>query len=221
MKKFWKIFAIAAGGVIVLGSLVFGGILLFEWIQNTFFRPQIVCYKPVIYLYPKEEQEITVKLELDGKLTCTYPAYNDGWTVTAAPDGTLTDASGRVYNYLFWEGNIDTGYDTSRGFCVKGDETADFLEDSLKKLGLSDKESADFITYWLPKMQDNPYNIITFAGADYTDKAKLSTDLAPDTLIRVFMVWKASNKKIGIEPQELTAPERKGFTVVEWGGTEL
>ena len=50
--------------------------------------------KPVIYLYPKEEMEVTVRLELDGNLTCTYPAYDEGWTVTARPDGTLTDECG-------------------------------------------------------------------------------------------------------------------------------
>ena len=54
------------------------------------------CYKPVIYLYPEEETEVAVKLNLDGKLTCTYPAYENGWQVTAAPDGTLTDAKGQT-----------------------------------------------------------------------------------------------------------------------------
>ena len=36
----------------------------------------------------------------DGKLTCTYPAYDGGWQVTAAPDGTLTDANGQ--NWLIY-----------------------------------------------------------------------------------------------------------------------
>ena len=47
--------------------------------------------KPVIYLYPEQEQDVSVRLDYDGKLTCTYPEYDDGWDVTAAPDGTLTD----------------------------------------------------------------------------------------------------------------------------------
>ena len=41
------------------------------------------------------------------------------------------------------------------------------------------------------------------------------------TLIRVFMAWKASSAFTEPEEQELTAPERTGFTVVEWGGTEV
>ena len=50
--------------------------------------------KPVIYLYPETETEITVQLDYSGKLTCTYPTYDNGWTVTAAPDGKLTDERG-------------------------------------------------------------------------------------------------------------------------------
>ena len=59
--------------------------------------------KPVIYLYPETETEITVQLDYSGELTCTYPTYTDGWKVTAAPDGTLTDEKGQTYNYLYWE----------------------------------------------------------------------------------------------------------------------
>ena len=52
--------------------------------------------KPVIYLYPEAETDVTVTLDYDGELTCTYPAYADGWTVSARPDGTLTDKDGNA-----------------------------------------------------------------------------------------------------------------------------
>lgn len=177
--------------------------------------------KPVIYLYPEEETEVSVKLVLDGRLTCTYPAYHDGWTVTASPDGTLTDGKGQTYNYLYWEGETTAPYDLSEGFCVKGEDTAAFLEDALAKLGLTRREANEFIVYWLPRMQDNPYNIISFQTDRYTDGAKLSVDPAPDTLIRVFMAWQASDAPVALEKQELSAPERTGFTVIEWGGAEM
>ena len=180
-----------------------------------------VARKPVIYLYPEEEMEISVKLTLDGKLTCTYPAYDSGWKVTAAPDGTLTDAKGQTYNYLYWEGETNAHWDLSTGFCVKGEDTAAFLEDALAKLGLTRREANEFIVYWLPLMEQNPYNIISFQTEVYTEAAKLQIDPAPDTLIRVFMAWKAADSFVELPGQELTAPERTGFTVVEWGGTEL
>ena len=179
------------------------------------------AYKPVIYLYPEEKTEVSVKLDLDGKLTCTYPAYNTGWRVTAAPDGTLTDAKGQTYSYLYWEGETNARWDMTRGFCVKGEDTAAFLEEALEKLGLNRREANEFIVYWLPLMEQNSYNLISFQTEAYTDAAQLRIDPAPDTLIRVFMTWQGSEDYVNLEVQTLTAPERTGFTVVEWGGTEI
>lgn len=178
--------------------------------------------KPVIYLYPEEETKVSVTLDFDGELTSTYPAYGDGWTVDASPNGTLTDpTTGRQYYCLFWEGVSQTEYDFSTGFCVTGENTAAFLEDALAQLGLTEQEANEFIIYWLPKMEHNPYNLISFQQEAYTDSAKLTIDPAPDTLIRVFMAWQGLDQPVEVEPQILTAPERTGFTAVEWGGAEI
>ncbi len=176
--------------------------------------------KPVIYLYPETTTDVSVRLTMNGHLTCTYPAYRDGWQVTASPDGTLTDAAGMTYNYLYWEGVAYVEWDYSQGFCVRGEDTAAFLEDALAKLGLTRCEANEFIVYWLPLMEQNPYNVIAFQTDVYTESAKLDISPAPDTLIRVFMTYYASDVPVEIEPQELTAPERTGFVAVEWGGSE-
>ena len=177
--------------------------------------------KPVIYLYPEEETEVTVKLDYNGTLTSTYPAYGDGWTVTAQPDGTLTDEKGREYYCLFWEGISEAEYDFSAGFCVAGEDTAAFLEDALDRLGLTEREADEFIIYWLPKLEGNPYNLLSFQTDAYTDSAALTIDPAPDTLIRVFLAWKGLDAPVEVEPQTLTAHARTGFTAVEWGGAEV
>ena len=70
-------------------------------------------------------------------------------------------------------------------------------------------------------MQDNEYNVISFQGASYTDAAPLDVTPSPDTTLRIFMAWYSSDTAVEIEPQTLTSPERGGFTVVEWGGTEI
>ena len=181
----------------------------------------VECAKPVIYLYPEEETEVSVELSLNGELTCTYPAYNSGWKVTALPDGTLTDAKGQTYNYLYWEGEAEMDYDFSEGFCIKGEDTAAFLEEALEELGLTRREANEFIVYWLPMMEQNSYNLISFQTENYTDAAKLAVSPTPDTVIRVFMAWKGAEEFTEIPEQELTPPERTGFTVVEWGGTEV
>ena len=193
----------------------------YEVKRGEFVMDPNACYKPVIYLYPENEMEVSVELILDGELTCTYPKYNNGWCVKALPDGTLIDESGMEYNYLYWEGTLDADYDFSKGFCIKGEDTAAFLEEALSKLGLTRREANEFIVYWLPLMQDNPYNIIAFQTDVYTEGAKLNVTPEPDSLIRVFMTYKASDIYVEMDEQELISSDRDGFTVVEWGGTEI
>ena len=175
----------------------------------------------MIYLYPETETRVTVKLDLSGELTCTYPAYDGGWVVTAAPDGTLTDEHGRTYNYLYWEGEGTEAYDFSKGFCVAGSDTAAFLEDALDRLGLTRREANEFLVYWLPRMQDNPYNLIAFQQEAYTESAKLTVSPQPDSVLRVFMAWKPLARPVDIPAQTLPCFERRGFTLVEWGGAEV
>ena len=177
--------------------------------------------KPVIYLYPETETRVTVKLDLSGELTCAYPAYDGGWVVTAAPDGTLTDEHGRTYNYLYWEGAGTEAYDFSKGFCVAGSDTAAFLEDALDRLGLTRREANEFLVYWLPRMQDNPYNLIAFQQEAYTESAKLTVSPQPDSVLRVFMAWKPLARPVDVPAQTLPGFERRGFTLVEWGGAEV
>ena len=177
--------------------------------------------KPVIYLYPEQGEEVSVRLDYDGKLTCTYPEYDNGWHVTAAPDGRITDENGQEYNYLYWEGETEQEYDFSEGFCVAGEDTAEFLEDALDRLGLTRREANEFIVYWLPRMEQNEYNLISFQSEAYTDHARLSIQPEPDAVIRVFMAYKPVENEQEIPEQTLAAPERSGFAVVEWGGCEL
>ena len=178
--------------------------------------------KPVIYLYPETETNVDVKLYYDGELTCTYPEYKDGWSVLAKPDGTLINIDdGMEYSYLFWEGECDMEYDMTRGYVVKGSDTAQFLQKKLSEIGLTAEEYNEFIVYWLPKMQENEYNLITFQTDRYTEHAILDITPKPDSVLRVFMAYKALNEPIDIQEPEINPFERKGFTVVEWGGTEV
>ncbi len=175
--------------------------------------------KPVIYLYPEKETNVNVKVAFDGAFTFTYPEYNKGWDVTAKTDGTLV-SGGTEYPYLFWEGDV-TNYTPvfDEGFLVSKKETVTFLEAKLSLLGLTAKERADFITYWGPQLMKNDFNIIKFDSKEYASKVSLNIEPNPDSLIRVFMVYKAANGTENVKEQVLNKAERKGFVAVEWGGT--
>ncbi len=183
--------------------------------------------KPAIYLYPQQQQDTKVILDFKGNIVADFPAYNPdikGWDVTAYPDGHIINkADDQEYSYLYWEGmtSAPIGGDFSKGFVVKGADTRDFLQKTLPKLGLTPKEYNEFIVYWYPQMKDNKYNLIHFAGKEYTDVAALTITPKPDSELRVFMVYKALDKEIAVEPQEIKPFIRTGFSVVEWGGTEV
>lgn len=184
--------------------------------------------KPVIYMYPEEDTEAYVSLDLRGDLTCTYPQYNNdfGWHVEAHPDGRITDLTGgRDYNYLYWEGMGEVPDSFDRAICVRGEDTAAFLEEYLEAAGLNYGEIDDFITYWLPRMEGNAYNLISFPAEEYEQMAELNVSPAPDTMIRVYMVFTPLDEEVQIEEgHELLMPQgvvREGYTVVEWGGSEV
>lgn len=182
--------------------------------------------KPVIYLYPEKISEVNLKISVKGNIIAEYPTLSkeNSWNVIAYPDGHLVNQSdNREYNYLFWEAtpDKDISYDLSTGFIVKGKDTKDFLQETLPKFGLTPKEYNEFIVYWYPKMQNNKYNLIHFAGKEYTDNAILEIEPVPDSILRVFMVYKSLDDPISIKKQEIIPTERYGFTVVEWGGTEI
>ena len=183
-----------------------------------------VADKPVIYLYPENETDVHVEVELtEADLSTTYPKYNNGWDVIAKPDGSLVNkADGTHHRYLFWDAvNCRTEFDLSKGFCVAGSDTENFLKEKLSYMGLTEDEMNEFIVYWLPKMEHNKYNLISFQSDKYTDSAKLNITPAPDSMLRVFMTYASLEEAVDIEPQELSTFERSGFTVVEWGGSEV
>jgi len=209
-------------GIIVL--IIIGIIIGFFWLSWPMIKDSIqVQWKPVIYVYPTEDIDVTIKVSNPGDLTTTYPKYNKEWKVKAHTDGTLIDSNNKKYYALYWESeNNKKNPIKEDGFVVKGKDSASFLEEKLEILGLNYKEANEFIMYWLPKLESNKYNYIRFQTMDeINNNMELDINPEPDTLIRVMMEYKGLDKKIEVKEQSLTKVERFGYTVVEWGGTEI
>ena len=90
-----------------------------------------VVLKPIIYLYPKHETIIDIKLNFNGQLTNTYPDYDNGWQVIANSNGDLINKKDNsLHRYLFWDGINDetvTLPNFETGFVVKNDEVLAFF----------------------------------------------------------------------------------------------
>lgn len=184
------------------------------------YAPVAECGKPVIYLYPEKTTRVSVKVDPVGGFSFTDPAYGNGWEVIARPDGVLTEIkSNKTYPYLFWEGRGGLYQAPTLGWVVKQAEVSSFLDDKLAQMGLNAKETADFKEFWIPRMQGAPYYQVGFWGnAMMNQIAPLNITPKPDTTIRVLMDFKPLQKPVVVKAPTIKTPERRGFTVVEWGG---
>lgn len=181
--------------------------------------------KPVLYLYPETETEVSVSFAHPESLTTVYPAYPDGgWKVVAQPDGMLRtvsdgEVSERTYYALYWEESGSTPCDFSTGFCVAKEDSAAFLEDSLAALGFTDREANECILYWLPMLEKSPYNLVYFELTESREDYNALRILPkPDSVLRVALHILPVTEPVEIEAQVLPAFDRHGFTAVEWGG---
>ena len=158
---------------------------------------------------------------MEANISDSKPVYKtDGWTVTAGQSGKLK-ADGIVYDYLFWDGQGHGEYPDlrDRGVAVKQANIETTLMKNLMALGLNDRETADFLEFWLPKMPVTPYVRLTWLGTAEMDRlAPLIVSPVPDTKIRIFLEFEGLARPKYLKPQKLTAVKRVGFTLVEWGG---
>ncbi len=186
--------------------------------KNKKYQPMAECAKPVIYLYPTKTQRISVAVNPLGGMLKSDPAYNHGWNVVADPQSNII-VDGKTYPYLFWEGRGGIYQTPLKGFVIMQTDVHQFLTNKLHALGLNNKESVDFMEFWEPKMQNAPYYFVTFMGNAVMDEvAPLTISPKPDTIIRVLMDFTPLEKPIMAQGYNIRTPERKGFTVVEWGG---
>lgn len=192
-----------------------GRVILYN---NTTYGPNVECGKPVIYLYP--QTPTNVNLVVGANIRISEPPYDNGWTVRANPDGSLITSDGAHYGSLFWEGLGHGVYpEIKSGFIVAQDEVEQTLRAHLARLGLNEKESAEFLEFWLPRMPNTPYIRLSWFGTrEMNALAPLTITPKPDTVIRIFLDFEGLEQSLAIEPQRLTSVPRKGFTVVEWGG---
>ncbi len=199
-----------------------------QYYFSVYFTPaevMIMTEKPVIYLYPEEEQNVQVNVEPAGEFTFTYPEYNDGWDVLASPNGKLM-VDGESYNYLFWEASDRLSIeenDLNVGFTVSGSNVTEFLEEKLTEAGLNGTERADFITFWAPRMTSHDDVFLQFQFNEECDQfGELEITPTPDNIYRIYIIWQPVDQlRIAPTPQEIPIMNRNGFTVLEWGGQEL
>ena len=176
--------------------------------------------KPILYLYPEEETEVTVRFEHPEFLQTTYPKFLKEWRVVANKNGDLHDEDGKYYYGLYWDEVKVHSVDFQEGFYVESRDAISFLEEKLDYIGFNAKERNEFIMYWLPILEKNGKSLVYFELTEERESVnKIFIEPKPDSLLRVVIHVKKVAKKTTIKEEKLTRFHRHGFAAVEWGGT--
>ena len=182
-----------------------------------------IMKKPVVYLYPEKAMDVSVEINIKNSyFTTVYPKFNEGnkWNVYAKPNGDIIIGE-KTYPYLFWEAESYNSQNMDEGFIVNSEDAEIFLEEKLRFLGLNDKESTDFITFWLPVLLRNKLSLCSFQTQEFFNNYEMNINPKPDSILRVFLSIKKLDHPVNVKEQKLESFERKGFSVVEWGGSEI
>lgn len=175
--------------------------------------------KPVLYLYPTKKTKVSVTFSDNNKLTTTYPKYNKKWEVTALSNGDLYDKTGKYYYGLYWEEEGSNDVDFTTGFYVTKKDALEFLDNITEKIGFTRREANEFIMYWLPILEKNEKNLVYFEFTEERDSYnKINITPKPDSLLRVAIHVKKTDKYTNIKEEKIPTFKRSGFTAVEWGG---
>lgn len=173
-----------------------------------------------------------------------------GWNVLAHPDGHIKDLQPEYtdckkiesnkfgleyakkacetnnYPYIYWDGInlLKQAPKKKEGWVVKSSEMQRFLEKKLDYVGFNRSEKTEFLNYWVPKLSKGEFYFIYFVQDEEVDSyLPMQVKPVPDSSNRFYIIAKKLKKKPGTlpKPQTLVKFARKGFTLVDWGGSVL
>jgi len=185
--------------------------------QDFFFPCHVQALKPNIYLYPEE----TIELDIDivfphgGQITTAIPDYNDGWHITVEPSGIIDGQ----FECLFYESLQPDYGQYAAGWVVAREELEDFFRNNMEQTGFNEKETDDFIEYWIPRLTEYAYYAIYPQYNDELEQMiQLEFSTQPQNVIRlIYSVRGLENNNLNVQEPIIPAFAREGFTVTEWG----
>ena len=112
-------------------------------------------------------------------------------------------------------------FQTEEGFLVPADKRDEVFRRVLTDYGFNEQETADFIEYWSDYLTSGEGYVMYPMLTDGVDAAMpVSFSVKPDSITRIWFGF-AQYDSGDIKKPMITPIERKGFTVVEWGGAVL
>jgi hypothetical protein len=178
---------------------------------------QIILYKPNIYIYPKKNIQLSLKISFPsgGSIIESIPAYNNGWNVYVDTNGIIDNK----YRFLFYESKQPDLFQNEVGWCISKYNLKSFFEQNLAFYNFSENEIIDFLVYWLPRLNEYDYYLIYPQTNIVIDKIiKLDFSIELDNINRLYYGFSGLNNYIKIEKPLIKGFEREGNYIMEWGG---
>lgn len=178
---------------------------------------RIVAYKPNIYIYPNEEIRLIVKVDfpLGGKVIESIPQYKDSWDITVDQNGKIND----TYDYLFYECEMPNLTQKVYGWIIEKSELEEFFISNMTQSGFNQKETNDFIEYWIPMLTESKYYEIYPQYKSTLDKmVVIKYSVEPKSFYRLFYVIKGrDDDQLELLNPSIEKAKREKYFAVEWG----
>ncbi len=180
------------------------------------------CYASPLYLYPEKTTSVEIKPKVADKVYSSWPPLTDQtWKLIANPNGDLTH-EGKTFNKIEYSYISSDVSAPIAGVVSNIRDLKQTLYDYGSKLGLINKELADFTKFWVTELgkYESGYFFISHFDKEKASKI-MNFDINPksDTFIQVIMYFKPLEKPYTPKlPDFPEIPERRGFTVVDWSG---
>lgn len=181
--------------------------------------------KPVIYLYPTKDTEVSVKVTIPGIITESIPEYPvaTGWQhIFAHSNGTFV-YQGNIYSELFYETQQNRVSPPTNGFIVSRDDVTKTLRMITTKLGFLPAEQTEFLNYWVTRLTSLKTEYVFISLFNPQEKQaidQVTIAPTPDTFLQYIFYFKGTKAWYPVEPLSLPSvvAQRNGFTAFEWGG---
>jgi hypothetical protein len=148
-------------------------------------------------------------------LTDSRPKYNKGWEVNVTKTGRIDGK----YDYLFYEAAMVGIPELKEGICIERDCLPEELGELLFQIGLNTAELDDLFDYWLDRLQDYEYyKVYPFVQPMLQEWVELEISPRPESLLRFWLFFQGCEEFVQLSPFSPAEFERRGSTVVEWGG---
>ncbi len=200
------------------------GFDLYPGLRREIPDPQtgIPVYKPNIYLYSSNEEayKATIFVEPSEWITESIPVYNPltGWKAEIN-NGSLNGCE----DYLFYEAVVpDKGFELEKGHLVNSDRMEEELRSLMKDYGFSKAETDDFTEYWIKQLSTDTDYVFYPQKTEIVERIMpINSDISFDSYYRLWFYiipYKPDSNIKWIQKKDIVPIERKGRTLIEWGG---